>query len=64
MLKRKVYEELARWNREGTGTAAFIMGARQIGKSTIAREFGRNCFRQFIEINFIDQPEMKSAFQW
>lgn len=64
MLKRKVYEELARWNREGTGAAAFIMGARQIGKSTIAREFGRNCFRQFIEINFIDQPEMKSAFQW
>lgn len=63
MLKRKVYSELLKWKEQYPNTAAFIMGARQIGKSTAARAFGKEHFDQFIEINFIDHPEMKTLFQ-
>lgn len=33
--------------------ALCIIGARQIGKTTLVREFGRCCYEHFVEINFI-----------
>ena len=38
-----------------------IAGARQIGKTTSIREFGKT-YSSFIEINFITMPHFKSIF--
>lgn len=53
IFKRKLYQRLLEWKREEDGrTAILIEGARRVGKSTLAREFGKNEYESFIEIDF------------
>lgn len=42
MLKRKAYDELLKWKTNAKEKALCIIGARQIGKTTLIREFGKN----------------------
>ncbi len=42
MLYRKAYDKLKMWKQQTRRVALCIQGARQIGKTTIVREFGRN----------------------
>lgn len=63
MLKRKITNQLLEWKKQSSRKAALILGARQIGKSTSAAEFGRAYYRQFIELNFIDDLQAASIFQ-
>ena len=49
MLKRKVYQELLKWKAEANGKALYIIGARQIGKTTLIREFGKNEYHHYSE---------------
>lgn len=53
MFKRKIYNKLLDWKNESKGdTAILIEGARRIGKSTIAEEFGKNEYKSYIIIDF------------
>lgn len=53
MFRRKIYDKLTEWKRESDGkTALLIEGARRIGKSTIAEEFGKNEYETYILIDF------------
>ncbi|MBO6164742.1 MAG: AAA family ATPase [Lachnospiraceae bacterium] len=53
MFKRKIYDVLLSWKKESDGnTAILIEGARRVGKSTIAEEFGRNEYDSYILIDF------------
>ncbi len=53
MFKRKIYDKLLEWKRESDGkTALLIEGARRIGKSTVAEEFGKNEYETYILIDF------------
>lgn len=53
MFKRKIYDKLLEWKRESNGrTALLIEGARRIGKSTVAEEFGSNEYESYIIIDF------------
>ena len=53
MFKRKIYDTLLSWKKESNGsTALLIEGARRVGKSTIAEEFGRNEYESYILIDF------------
>lgn len=63
MLKRIVYSKLETWKKDGLKKAVCLIGARQTGKSTVAREFGKNNYRQVIELNFIRHPEAKEIFR-
>lgn len=58
MLTRKVYEKICEY--KGKKKALLLTGARQIGKSSIAREFGKKKYKQLIEINFLKD---KSAYE-
>ena len=52
-LKRKLYTDLLKWKNEyAPEYALFIKGARRVGKTTIAEEFGRNEYKSFVTINF------------
>ena len=53
MLYRKVYDKLVDWKKQKNKKALCIIGARQIGKTTIIREFGKQHYENFIEINFV-----------
>ncbi len=39
MLKRKIISRLAEWKNETRNKALLIKGARQVGKTTIVRQF-------------------------
>ena len=62
MLKRKAYEKLLEWKRSANKKSLMIKGARQVGKTYLVREFGKKEYSSFIEINFINQKELKSIF--
>ena len=64
MLKRKAYQDLLAWKRRSQGsTALLIEGARRVGKSTLACEFGENEYDTCLVIDFFQAPqEVKEYF--
>lgn len=62
MLKRKIYQKLVDWKRTHKNNCLMVEGARQVGKTYIIREFGKNEYESFIEINFIKNQELKQIF--
>lgn len=52
-IKRKIYQNLCEWKRNSKGTKSLMIeGARRIGKSTVAEEFGKNEYKSYILIDF------------
>ena len=52
-IKRKIYSDLCKWKESAKGTKALMIeGARRIGKSTVAEEFGKNEYKSYILIDF------------
>ncbi len=62
MLKRKIYNYLLDWKKQKNKKALCVIGARQIGKTTLIREFGLKNYKNFIELNFILDKEAHSIF--
>ena len=62
MLKRKAYDKLVDWKNRKKKPALFIYGARQIGKTTLIREFAKEYYENFVEINFILDDNAKLIF--
>lgn len=62
MLKRKMYNVLTEWKADNNRKALCILGARQIGKTTIVREFAKANYENFVEINFIKEEKAKAIF--
>lgn len=53
MFQRKVYQYLKTWKEESDGSSAvMIEGARRVGKSTVAEEFARAEYDDYILIDF------------
>ncbi len=61
MFKRTLYKDLLDWKKAVGRRPLVIRGARQVGKSFLVREFAKNEFSQFIEINFEQRPELKDT---
>ena len=52
-IKRKIYNKILEWKRISNGSKALLIeGARRIGKSTIAEEFGKNEYKTYVNIDF------------
>ena len=49
-------------NNKGKKDAILLRGVRQCGKTYIVREFGKREYKNFIEINFIERPDMQAVF--
>ena len=62
MLRRKTYQDLLKWKNGTSGKALCIIGARQIGKTTLIREFGKNEYEHFAEINFVTDKKAADIF--
>lgn len=62
MLKRKAYDKLLKWKSQKNKKALCILGARQIGKTTLIREYGKKNYKNFIEVNFITDEGASDIF--
>ncbi len=62
MLIRKAYKKLSEWKNCKDKKALCIIGARQIGKTTLVREFADKNYGHYIEINFITDPGAAEIF--
>ena len=52
-IERKIYSKLLEWKEKSQGSKALLIeGARRIGKSTIAEEFGKNEYKSYVLIDF------------
>lgn len=63
MLKREISEKLISWKNQKKKKALCIIGARQIGKTTIIREFAKEQYEHFVEINFILDKGAEKIFE-
>lgn len=63
MLKRKMTAYLEEWRSNKSKECLLIKGARQIGKTFIVESFGKRSYKSFIELNFIEQPNLMRAFE-
>lgn len=62
MLKRKIESVLAEWKESKIKKPLVIKGLRQCGKTFIARKFAENHYENVVYVNFIIEPDKKSAF--
>jgi uncharacterized protein len=60
-MKRRIYKYLLNWKNSASRKPLIIRGARQVGKSYIAKELGAE-FEYFVEVNFEKTPSLKKIF--
>lgn len=61
-MKRKIYDELLEWKEKGMQKPLMVIGARQIGKTYIIKEFCKEKFKNYIYINLFEQTEIIKIF--
>ena len=61
MIERKIYRYLREFFSRET-KALLISGARQVGKTFAIRKVGKELFEQVVELNFIEDPSLKTLF--
>lgn len=62
MLKRKIETYLAKWKSSENRKPLVIKGIRQCGKKYIVQKFAEDNYESVICMNFILEPDKKSAF--
>ena len=62
-MKRKIYDELLSWKKDKQNTCLTIKGQRQVGKTYIVEQFGRENYEHFVEIYFSRMPQAELAFE-
>ena len=64
-MKRKIYSKLLEWKNQDHGSSAILIdGARRVGKSYIAEEFGKNEYKSYMLIDFArGEKRVKALFE-
>ena len=62
-LKRNAIQDLINWKSSEERKPMVLKGARQVGKTWLMKEFGRNCYDSFAYFNFDEEDELKSIFE-
>ena len=57
MLQRLAMQDLLTWKQTKTQQALMIMGARQVGKTTLVRSFAKGRYDTFAELNFLGNTQ-------
>ena len=61
-MYRKVMEFLTSWKQSEYRKPLILQGARQVGKTYIILEFGRECYENVAYFNFETNPKLKETF--
>ena len=62
-MYRKKIEELKKWKNSKNRKPLIIRGARQVGKTWIMQQFGKECYEKCAYINFDDNNRMNNLFE-
>lgn len=62
MLKRKIETYLSEWKKTDDKKPLVIKGVRQCGKTYIVKKFAKDNYENVVYMNFILEPDKKSAF--
>ncbi|EKD77065.1 MAG: ATPase, partial [uncultured bacterium] len=63
VMKRELIHRLNTWKSSSYRKPMLVMGARQVGKTTLVRDFGKKSYRNLVELNFDDHPQLKQLFE-
>ena len=62
-LKRTAMGKLVAWKSSDERKPMVLKGARQVGKTWLMKEFGKNYYKSFVYFNFDEEDELKSIFE-
>lgn len=62
-MERLIIEKLKQWKEKRDRKPLVLMGARQVGKTWIMKEFGRQYYENVAYISFYNNQAMKSIFE-
>ncbi|UKK48297.1 AAA family ATPase [Prevotella sp. E9-3] len=62
-MKRKLYDSLVEWKNDPYHKPLVLEGARQVGKTWLLKEFGKNEFANLVYVNCHDDERMQNLFQ-
>ena len=57
MLERKAYKQLASWKESRASRGLLVLGARQVGKTTLIEQFAHDRYDALLEINFYESAQ-------
>lgn len=60
---RNIYKQLLQWKKENINMPLMVIGARQVGKTYIIREFCEKEFSKNIYINLLEHSEIANLFK-
>ena len=56
-------EDLIRWKASEERKPMVLKGARQVGKTWLMKEFGKNYYTSYVYFNFDEEDDLKSIFE-
>lgn len=62
-MKRNALNNLIKWKSDTERKPMILKGARQVGKTWLMKEFGKNYYKNFVYFNFDEEDELKSIFE-
>ena len=62
-MKRDIYQGLISWKKSDTRKPLILQGARQVGKTYILKEFGKNEYPDTAYFNFEEDPALNDFFK-
>ena len=62
-MRRNAISELIKWKNSPERKPMVLKGARQVGKTWLMKELGRNYYDSFSYFNFDEEDELKSIFE-
>ena len=62
-MKRNAIQVLINWKSSEERKPMLLKGARQVGKTWLMKEFGRNYYKSYVYFNFDEEDDLKSIFE-
>ena len=63
MLRRRILQDIIDWKGQKKNECLLVKGARQIGKTFIIDKFGKEYYKSYVYINFLENPGLKTIFE-
>ncbi len=61
-MRRNSINDLLKWKADEERKPLILRGARQVGKTWLMKEFGKEYYSDFVYFNFDEEDELKSIF--
>lgn len=62
-MKRSAYNDLISWKENKDRKPLILQGARQVGKTYLVKEFGKQEYKNLYYLNFEQDPNLSSLFE-